>query len=326
MYITNCVTDNHAGDSGLEGLVTALGDLQGLTVLNLAGNNITATGLRTFAALFNTQPHNTDPPLPLLESLDLSHNPLGSNIADSLCHIVKGLPSLTSLSLSSCHLTAALFQHNRPALAASLQGSRLQHLDVSHNNLGTLGVELLLRSVNSHTITALDLGHTRSDPSPGHLIRHLRAFIRQGCALRDLSLENCCIHQEDLEFLCRLPIELPGLQRLNISVNKAVTTDTVQRLLSNSAHCPDSHLHRLEAQSCSVTSPLSLPSSSSPTLMESLKDKLTAPHALQHLALTCGRLDKADKEALTEAWTQRWVEVSVQFCGQSVLLALKQPG
>ena len=58
----------------------------------------------------------------LLRMLDVSHNPLGSRVADSVCSIVRGLPSLTSLSMSSCQLTVSLFQHNRPALAACFQG------------------------------------------------------------------------------------------------------------------------------------------------------------------------------------------------------------
>ena len=47
-------TDNHLGDSGLEGLVAALVDLTGLTHLSLAGNAITATGLQHLAALFHS--------------------------------------------------------------------------------------------------------------------------------------------------------------------------------------------------------------------------------------------------------------------------------
>ena len=58
-------------------------------------------------------------------------------------------------------------------------GSGLQQLDVSHNNLGTLGVELLLRSINTQQLTSLELGHTRCDSSPGHLALHLKPFLNQ---------------------------------------------------------------------------------------------------------------------------------------------------
>ena len=60
-----------------------------------------------------------------------------------------------------------------------LAASSLQQLDVSHNNLGTLGVELLLRSINTQKLTSLDLGHTCCDSSPGHLALHLGLFPSQ---------------------------------------------------------------------------------------------------------------------------------------------------
>ena len=54
-------TDNHLGDSGLEGLVAALADLTGLTHLSLAGNAITATGLQHLAALFHSSAESSCP-------------------------------------------------------------------------------------------------------------------------------------------------------------------------------------------------------------------------------------------------------------------------
>ena len=61
-----------------------------------------------------------------LEKLDLSFNPLGNDIAGDLGLTVKGLSTLASLALSSCHLTVKVLQHNRPALAAVLQGKEMK--------------------------------------------------------------------------------------------------------------------------------------------------------------------------------------------------------
>lgn len=129
----------------------------------------------------------------------------------------------------------------------------------------------------------------------------------------------------------RWPNEVPGLRKLNLSFNKAVTTDSLLRLLLNSARCAGSQLQHLEAEWCSITSPLCVPPSSSscsssdcPSFLQSLKDKLASPHPLRHLALTCSHLDQEDRENLREVWTQRWVQAGVHFSGQSVMLTVKQ--
>ena len=78
-------------------------------------------------------------------------------------------------------------------------GSGLQQLDVSHNSLGTLGVELLLRSINPQKVTALDLGHTRSDSSPGHLALHLKPFLSQvsdGCWRAGGQFDAACTQHQ----------------------------------------------------------------------------------------------------------------------------------
>ncbi|XP_076449384.1 tonsoku-like protein [Babylonia areolata] len=333
--------DNHLGDNGLQVLAASLGDLKALTQLSLSGNNITAAGFRHLADLFPAPAGSrettcsTSGPLQMLETLDVSHNPLGSSIADCLCRVVGGLSSLSALMMSSCGLTARLFQHNRPALAACLQGRNIQQLGVSHNHLGTLGVELLLWSINAQNMTSLDLGHTCPDPNPGHLALHLKVFVNQDCGLQSLSLENCSLNQEDIDFICRLPQEVPSLQKLNVSLNRALTRDSLQALLRSSSRCAHSQLRHLQAQSCSIGSPLSAPcplqSSSNPTttvtasFLETLQEKLSSPYPLQHLTLPCVGLDKLDRERLSDVWMQRWAQGTVEFSAQSVLLSLKQP-
>ena len=56
------LTDNQLGDGGLEGLVTVMADLTGLTHLNLAGNTITAAGLKHLAALISSAANSTAAP------------------------------------------------------------------------------------------------------------------------------------------------------------------------------------------------------------------------------------------------------------------------
>ena len=55
--------------------------------------------------------------------------------------------------------------------------SSLRELDVSFNKLGSLGVELLLRSVRCDVITSLNLRSTIATPTANTIARHLHAYL-----------------------------------------------------------------------------------------------------------------------------------------------------
>lgn len=57
-----------------------------------------------------------------LEELDLSMNPLGDGISESLASLLSGCPVLAKLSLQACSLTARFLQQHRLLLAAALTG------------------------------------------------------------------------------------------------------------------------------------------------------------------------------------------------------------
>lgn len=59
-----------------------------------------------------------------LEELDLSMNPLGDGVSESLSCLLSCCPLLAKLSLHACGLTARFLQHHRLLLASALTGSR----------------------------------------------------------------------------------------------------------------------------------------------------------------------------------------------------------
>ncbi len=58
----------------------------------------------------------------MLEELDLSHNMLGDGTALMMGNILRHLPALAIINLSSCHMTQQYFFQHRMALASALQG------------------------------------------------------------------------------------------------------------------------------------------------------------------------------------------------------------
>ena len=60
-----------------------------------------------------------------------------------------------------------------------LTGSRVRHLDVSFNKLGSLGVELLLLTLPCDVITTLNLAATVTTPSANTLTRCVAKYLQQ---------------------------------------------------------------------------------------------------------------------------------------------------
>lgn len=61
-----------------------------------------------------------------LEELDLSMNPLGDGVSESLSCLLSCCPLLAKLSLQACGLTARFLQQHRLLLASALAGKLSQ--------------------------------------------------------------------------------------------------------------------------------------------------------------------------------------------------------
>ena len=177
---------NHISDIGVEALVLTLPSSK-LTSLNLFGTNITDRGVVALAAVLSRCN---------LRSLDLGDLDI---CIPGVRSIVKGLQSLTSLSLQYCcisdigaqALAEGLINNNSVisldltrnnltcdgarALAESLSRSSLTLLNLSNNNgISDIGAQALAESLSHSSLTSLNLaGSNISDIGTRDLARSL---------------------------------------------------------------------------------------------------------------------------------------------------------
>nr|XP_054749639.1 tonsoku-like protein [Lytechinus pictus] len=181
-------------------LAAALKTLPNLTRVDLSCCGLTYEGLRSIADL--------------LEELDLSYNYLTDSSALSLAMIVKHCPLLTTMSLRSCDLTAKFFQLHRHKLVEAFQGALSLHtLLISHNMLGSTGVELLLGCLSTKVLQHLDLSNVISSRSDGiHIARHLVKYFSEEPVLDNLHLSGCYLSDVDVDCLKQLQPSTKALE------------------------------------------------------------------------------------------------------------------
>ncbi|XP_071086168.1 tonsoku-like protein [Haliotis cracherodii] len=309
---------NRLGDNGMSVLSRSVCSLPGLTYLNVCGNDITTVGLKSFTDTLQAGQQSGSRPLQSLVTLVYSHNSMGDNSTNYLATLLSCLPSLTDLSVSACQLTAKFFSQHRLALADAMQASNLQKLDVSHNRLGSLGLEQLLKCLNHRRMTTLNLSETHAGTSVSHLTLHLQQYLTQdGCILEDLHLSACHFTSDDGYFVTRVPSLYKGLKRLDISCNTKVDNSVIQELLQESGK-NNCSLEEVLAQGCAIKSPLDS------NFLDAVNDKLSNTlHPLRGLVFTCSHLDKVDVECLHQIWLDRWKELAnIDITGEYVRLGV----
>ena len=62
---------------------------------------------------------------------------------------------------------------------SNILGSTLQEVDISHNALGSTGVELLLMSLRADTLCRLNITATVHGPSSSNLMKHVERYLKQ---------------------------------------------------------------------------------------------------------------------------------------------------
>ncbi|XP_029594908.1 NACHT, LRR and PYD domains-containing protein 12 isoform X4 [Salmo trutta] len=200
-------------DSGVQLLVAGLAkphcQLEGL---KLSGCRVKQDGFAALAKALKSNPSH------LLE-LDLSGNEPGES---GVFYLVDGLKvvncKLQILKLSNCKLGLELSR----ALAVLLIDNprHLRELDVSMNDLGDRGVELLMDILKSTQIYKLEL---------------------YCCQLT----EKCC------ENMFRCLVNIPSLRELNLSNNNL--KDEGVKMLCNAFGLPACQLEKLNVASCGIT-------------------------------------------------------------------------
>uniref|UniRef100_A0A8C6LFG3 Tonsoku-like protein n=1 Tax=Nothobranchius furzeri TaxID=105023 RepID=A0A8C6LFG3_NOTFU len=280
------VSGNRLSDDLLPELVAATTTMPHLRLLDVSANLITGDGLERAVGALKGQSH---PAFPCLEELNLSMNPLGDAVSESLSCLLSLCPLLSKLSLQACGLTARFLQQHRLLLASALKElGHLKSVSLSHNALGSTGFELVLRTLPLHSLTHLDLSAIRRGPTDHPALEHL---TKEECSLTHLSLASNGLTDSSIIVLSRCLPLCPTLVSLNLSGNPSVTSVGLQSILMSmrEASRPLTHLN---LQGCQVSGP-----------WDSYALDGLSTH-VQELRLCSRSLNKLNRDALKQNWVK----------------------
>ncbi|KAK3086523.1 hypothetical protein FSP39_019578 [Pinctada imbricata] len=297
--------DNRLSDAGMESLLTAFESLPNLAILDLSCNLISYVGIKTLANfLLQKQGQEGKTVAKNLTDLNLGHNSLGDGCCTDLSSIISCLPSLSMLNLSSCDLTAKFLQQHRLIWEETIQKSSLTSLNISHNALGCLGMEHLLKSLVPERFLNLDLSYTMTVTSPTRVfVDHLRSFLTQEkSVLQKLKLNGCYLTTDDAHVIAKGIEEPSRLISLDLSCNPKLGNEALYQIL---VAAKNTELEEYVMESCGVISPLSS------DLIDAIMEKLNDRCPLKNLCFTCVKLDKIDTESLQQVWRDHWGDLSV---------------
>ncbi|KAM4706217.1 LOW QUALITY PROTEIN: tonsoku-like protein [Rhinophrynus dorsalis] len=282
------LSGNFLGDSEAGELLAMLGTMPNLTHLNLSCNRLTHEGIRKLSPEAGT---SADAAFKSLEELDLSVNPLGDGLSQPLASLLRSCPVLSSLHLRGCQLSVKFLQQYRLLLADAFRGSvHLKVVSLSHNPLGSTGVELVLKTLPHETVSRLDLGAVTAGNKESLMVEPVVRFLSQaGCVMSHLSLSSNHLTDESVRELARCLPVCPSLTSLDLSGNPCVGTDGFNQLLEGIQE-RNSEMAELNLTGCSIRGPLT--SSSLDVLSSYLRELRLGSHSLT----------KKDKEVLAQAW------------------------
>ncbi|KAM5124983.1 tonsoku-like protein [Mantella aurantiaca] len=270
------LSGNLLGDGEMEELSAMLVTLPHLTHLNLSGNRITHHGISKLAPqdgrLFQK-----------LEDLDVGLNPLGDGLARPLTSLLLLCPLLTSINLQACHLTASFLQQ----LGGAFRGAaHIRSVSLSHNPLGSLGLELILKMLPHDRISRLDL---QAVTTGGALMVEsmVRYLSQDGCVLSHLILSSNNLNDESVKDLARCLLS-SSLKTVDISGNPNVGVKGFESLLF-AIQERNQEMDQLILTGCSLQGPLNT----------SLLDGVSS--LIQELRLGSQNLSKKDRNLVTQS-------------------------
>lgn len=282
------LSGNRLHDSLVPELIATAVTMPRLRLLDVSSNHITGEGLQKAVNALKGHSH---PAFPCLEELDLSMNPLGDSISESLSCLLNCCPVLAKLSLQACDLTARFLQQHRLLLASALTGTgHLKSVCLSHNALGSTGFELVLKTLPLRSLTHLDLSAVCSGPADYPALEQLTKVLSQDeCSLTHISLAANGLTDSSIATLARCLPLCPTLVSLNLSGNPSITSAGLYSFLTSLREAGRS-LSNLNLQGCQVCGPLD--STSLDGLTELIRD----------LQLCSQGLNKLDRDALKQSW------------------------
>lgn len=323
---TLILTRNRINDTLVGYLADALESLPNLYHVDLSCNEITHEGLQKISqtickyssgnqsSVTPRIPQNLQKPLQHLEKLILSYNPLTDSCAVYIANIVKYCPLLSELNLTSTNLTTRFCQLHGMALVEAFQGAKcLQYLNVSHNALGSTGVDLMLNCLNPEKIKTLNLSSVIPKSGDSNLTKHLATFFSKGnCAIQKLILEDCRLNDEDMTYLSKcIPGPVPICWTyLSLSTNPDLTAAGLRTLLTTFQESKCS-IMSLDISMCGLKSPLDR------SVYDLLAGFITQSHpsgeTLNKMILSSNNLDKMDMEVLVNVWEVAHGDSSTHF-------------
>ncbi|KAM4026986.1 tonsoku-like protein isoform 2-T2 [Anomaloglossus baeobatrachus] len=281
------LSGNLLGDAEVEELLSMLGTMPHLTHLDLSSNRLTHEGIRRLVPAAGTPDYKA---MENLEELDLSMNPLGDGLSQPLAALLLHCPVLSTLRLQACQLSAKFLQQHRLLLADAFRGAvHLKTLSLSHNPLGSTGVELVLKTLPHETVSHLELGAVVTSDAliTEPLIRYL---TQDGCALSHLTLSCNYLSDDCVRDLARCLPVCGSLTSLDLSGNPKIGAEGFHCLL-NGIRQRNGEMQELSLTGCSIRGPFH------GRTLEALSS------VLQELRLGSHGLSKNDRAALTQAWS-----------------------
>ncbi|KAK5603555.1 hypothetical protein CRENBAI_004883 [Crenichthys baileyi] len=288
------LSGNRLSNNILPELVATAVTMPRLQLLDVSANGLTGEGLEKAVDALKGQ---SQPAFPCLEELDLSLNPLGDAVSESLSSLLSCCPVLSKLSLQACRLTARFLQQHRLLLASALTGlAHLKSVSLSHNALGCTGFEMVLKTLPLQTLTHLDLSAVRRGPADYPALEHLAKLLSQDeCSLSHLSLAANGLTDSSIAVLARsLPL-CPTLMSLNLSGNPSVTSAGLRSILTSMKEA-SRPLTLLNLQGCQVSGPWDSEE------LEGLSE------LVQDLRLCSQGLNKLDRDVLKQSWDRRLLD------------------
>eukprot|EP00090_Calanus_glacialis_P018230 TRINITY_DN28299_c0_g1_i1.p1 TRINITY_DN28299_c0_g1~~TRINITY_DN28299_c0_g1_i1.p1 ORF type:complete len:481 (+),score=163.04 TRINITY_DN28299_c0_g1_i1:63-1445(+) len=281
-------------DPSMTLLVSLLPTLPYLSTLDLSQNILSLQSLQLLSSL----------QLPSLSRLSLSGNPLGDLSLPSLTSLLSVGP-IISLKLSRCIITKAVFQSGRPDFSVAMKKSKLKTLDVSHNNFGEIGLEILLKCLPP-TLSSLDMTACIISTTSSNFGNHLSSFTSLGnpdCDLTSLNLSSLCLTDSTLTSTLSCLSHCGRLSSLSISHNPITASGLISlitSLVENSVPLTTLDCAQLKSVSNSFWS--------DKTVLPELEDRLESL-----LSSNCSRLeylalpDHPDMVAcLRKVWDKAW--------------------
>ncbi len=182
-----------------------------LAELRVPGNELSLAAYSSLARTLTKTPG--------IQLLDLSRNPVANSGAIQVANMIKGCPTLTSIVLHECKITAAGFK----AIGAAMRCCRdMIELDLSKNEAGDPGIVGISDPISHHNgLETLNLADTKMGDEG---VKAITGALARNYGLRQLDLANNVVSDgAAVAGLCSLLLERGSkgkLNRLSMPSNK----------------------------------------------------------------------------------------------------------